>query len=104
MKSWYLLYCKRGERSRAFLNLKQQGIECFCPGTSLRNNASTRVKDDSLQNYIFAQIDHLTGPSLTTVRSTRGVVDFIRAGAKPQKITNDAVNDLKQQYKCMTMN
>lgn len=107
MKNWYLLQCKRGERSRAFLNLQQQGIECYCPDISLKKNSSeskSPLKDTSLQNYIFAQIDHLSGPTFTAVRSTRGIVDFIRSGSKPQRVTNDMVSSLKQQYRCMTIN
>lgn len=106
MKSWYLLYCKRGERSRAFLNLKQQGIECYCPEITSNDSSGKKkgvTKDLSLQNYIFAQFDHTRGPSFTSIRSTRGVVDFIRCGSQPKKIANDMIDSLKKQYNSLSL-
>ncbi len=98
MKSWYLLYCKRGEQLRAKGNLENQGVECYYPEVMvekvLRNKRKT-VKEPLFPSYVFICFDVDLGPSFTSIRSTRGVVDFVRFGAHPKCINEQMVNDLK---------
>ncbi|CCN72001.1 transcriptional activator RfaH [Vibrio nigripulchritudo ATCC 27043] len=98
MKRWYLLYCKRGEQARAKLNLENQGVECYYPEVEvekvLRNKKQT-VKEPLFPCYVFIRFDYEAGPSFTTVRSTRGVVDFIRCGAHPHELQGDLIYELK---------
>lgn len=88
MKHWYLLYCKRAEQQRAEQNLKRQGVDCYYPKVTvekLRRGKCQHVEEPLFPNYLFACFD----PEIvqyTSVRSTRGVVDFVRQGAYPVKV------------------
>ncbi|MDX1303696.1 transcription/translation regulatory transformer protein RfaH [Photobacterium sp.] len=96
MKGWYLLYCKRSEQERAVLNLDRQGVECYYPQVTVQKIVrSKRVEapEPLFPSYIFVYFDPET-LSFTTVRSTRGVADFIRQGAKPQRVQQEIVYGL----------
>ncbi|EKO3388818.1 transcription/translation regulatory transformer protein RfaH [Vibrio fluvialis] len=99
MKRWYLLYCKRGEQLRAKMHLENQGVECFYPEIEvekIRRGKRQTVKEPLFPSYIFVRFDFNVGPSFTTVRSTRGVSDFIRFGSEPKELQGDLIYDLKQ--------
>ncbi|CAH0526748.1 transcription/translation regulatory transformer protein RfaH [Vibrio hippocampi] len=99
MKSWYLLYCKRGEQERAKSHLANQGLECYYPEVmveKVRRGKIQSIKEPLFPNYVFVKFDYQTGPSFTSVRSTRGVVDFVRTGAMPTEVNPDLVYDLQQ--------
>lgn len=99
MKRWYLLYCKRGEQQRAKIHLENQNVECFYP--EVRVEKILRGKRQMVQvplfpSYMFVRFDFEKGPSFTTVRSTRGVVDFVRLGPHPRELQGDLIFQLKQ--------
>lgn len=99
MKQWYLIYCKRSEQQRAKLHLENQGVECYYPETQVEKmvRGKRQVKLEPLfPSYIFARFDVEQGPTFTTVRSTRGVVDFVRQGAVPQILQGDLIVTLKE--------
>ncbi len=104
MKRWYLLYCKRGEQVRAKLHLENQGVECFYPTVEVEKilrGKRQKVEEPLFPCYVFARFDYEEGPNFTSVRSTRGVVDFVRFGAQPKEIQGDLVYELKQLDKCI---
>ncbi|MCW8332736.1 transcription/translation regulatory transformer protein RfaH [Vibrio sp. SCSIO 43135] len=99
MKRWYLLYCKRGEQLRAKLHLENQGVECYYPEIEVEKivRGKRQTKTEPLfPCYVFVRFDFEIGPTFTTVRSTRGVVDFVRQGPQPQELQGDLVYGLKQ--------
>ncbi len=99
MKRWYLLYCKRGEQNRAKLHLENQGVECFYPTIEVEKisrGKRQKVAEPLFPCYVFARFDYQQGPSFTAVRSTRGVVDFVRFGAQPKEVQGDLIFELKQ--------
>lgn len=99
MKRWYLLYCKRGEQLRAKMHLENQGVECFYPEIEvekIRRGKRQTVREPLFPSYMFVRFDFNVGPSFTTVRSTRGVSDFIRFGSEPKELQGDLIYDLKQ--------
>lgn len=99
MKRWYLLYCRRGEQLRAKMHLENQGVECFYPEIEvekIRRGKRQTVKEPLFPSYMFVRFDFNVGPSFTTVRSTRGVSDFIRFGSEPKELQGDLIYDLKQ--------
>ncbi|MEZ9059622.1 transcription/translation regulatory transformer protein RfaH [Vibrio pelagius] len=99
MKRWYLLYCKRGEQLRAKQHMENQGVECFYPQLEVEKivrGKKKRVKEPLFPSYIFVRFDYEQGPSFTTLRSTRGVVDFIKFGAMPHEVQGDLIYELKQ--------
>ncbi len=99
MKRWYLLYCKRGEQARAKQHLENQGVECYYPVVEVskvvRGKRKT-VTEPLFASYMFICFDYEAGPGFTTVRSTRGVVDFIRQGASPQEVDPTLVAGIKE--------
>jgi transcriptional antiterminator RfaH len=99
MKRWYLLYCKRGDQNRAKGHLENQGVECYYPEVEVEKiirGKRQQVREPLFPSYIFVCFDYEEGPSFTTVRSTRGVVDFIRQGRYPQEVRGELVQQLKQ--------
>ena len=104
MKRWYLLYCKRGEQVRAKQHLENQGVECFYPTLEVEKilrGKRQKVEEPLFPCYVFARFDYEKGPNFTSVRSTRGVVDFVRFGAQPKEVQGDLIYELKQLDKCV---
>ncbi|WP_112478280.1 transcription/translation regulatory transformer protein RfaH [Vibrio variabilis] len=98
MKRWYLLYCKRGEQGRAKMHLENQGLSCYYPEVEVEKilrGKRQKVKEPLFPSYVFVEFDYEQGPSFTTVRSTRGVVDFIRFGAHPKEIDSALIDELQ---------
>ncbi|OBT08606.1 transcriptional activator RfaH [Vibrio sp. UCD-FRSSP16_10] len=98
MKRWYLLYCKRGDQPRAKLHLENQGVEVYYPKLTVekRVRGKCQQKEEPLfPGYMFVRFDFEQGPSFTTVRSTRGVADFIRNGVYPTELQGDLIYSLK---------
>ncbi|MCG3726434.1 transcription/translation regulatory transformer protein RfaH [Vibrio cincinnatiensis] len=99
MKCWYLVYCKRGEQARAKGHLENQGVECFYPQIEvekiIRGKRKT-ITEPLFPSYIFVYFDYQQGPTFTTIRSTRGVVDFVRFGPEPKALPDELVDELKQ--------
>lgn len=99
MKRWYLLYCKRGEQPRARLNLENQGVECYYPEIcveKVQRGKKKVVHEPLFPSYMFIRFDFEVGPTFTTIRSTRGVIDFVRFGPQPKEIEGDLIVQLKQ--------
>lgn len=109
MKEWYLLYCKRGEQERARLHLENQQVECYYPEILVEKmvrGKRKQVKEPLFPCYMFIYFDFEVGPSFTSVRSTRGVSDFIRFGAYPKVLQGDLIYSLKsldENYKNETL-
>lgn len=100
MKCWYLLYCKRGEQARARANLENQGVRCYYPEIvqeKIVKGKRTCKCEPLFPNYLFVYFDYEQGPTFTTVRSTRGVIDFIRQGGYPQPLQGDLIYLLRQR-------
>lgn len=98
MKQWYLLYCKRGEQERAQQHLENQKVECYYPvitRTAIRRGKRQTKPEPLFPCYVFICFDPQQGPAFTTIRSTRGVVDFVRRGAMPQVVSPDLIEGLK---------
>ncbi|MCE0492987.1 transcription/translation regulatory transformer protein RfaH [Vibrio salinus] len=98
MKKWYLLYCKRGDQARAKQHLSRQNVECFYPEIKVEKILRGKkqvVQEPLFPSYVFVNFDYEAGPSFTTVRSTRGVVDFIRFGNHPAEVNEQLIDELQ---------
>ncbi len=98
MERWYLLYCKRGEQERARHHLENQGVECFYPKIELEKMVRGKRKtvlEPLFPCYMFVYFDYEQGLSFTTVRSTRGVADFVRLGAMPKEVDEDLIAQMR---------
>lgn len=97
MKLWYLMYCKRTEQARAKLNLQRQGVECYYPQIvvdKIRRGQRIKVLEPLFPNYVFAHFDP-ENIAFTTVRSTRGVMDFVRQGPRPVVVGAKVIGNLQ---------
>lgn len=106
MKHWYLLYCKRGDQARAKSHLENQGVECYYPVVEIEKVVRGKrklVTEPLFASYMFVYFDYKEGPTFTTVRSTRGVVDFIRRGISPIEVNSNLVTELKEFEKNSTL-
>lgn len=100
MKQWYLLYCKRGGVTRAQTNLENQQVECWFPQFTVKKNRKGKlieVQEPLFPSYLFVRFEVEFGPTLTAVRSTSGVADFVRLGRKPVVIHDQLINNLKKR-------
>lgn len=83
MDKWYLLYCKPKQELRAQQHLANQGFISYVPMiTALRLRAGRKtVKTEPLfPRYLFLHVSASVQINLSTVRSTRGITDFVRFG------------------------
>jgi len=99
---WYLLYCKGKEELRALTNLKNQGFESFYPTMKVEKKVRNKqvCKDVAIfPNYLFVEIDKETA-NFNSIRSTRGVIDFVKCGARYTKVPTVLVAELKAKQAC----
>ena len=95
---WCLVSCKAREEARARAHLANQGISSFFPAISIekvRNRKPVPVVEPLFPGYLFVRLDFAVH-CLTTIRSTRGVANFVRFGKDklPSIIADDLVNKL----------
>lgn len=96
-KIWYLLYCKAKEEERACLHLANQNIEAFYPRakvTKVIRGKRQTVEEALFPNYVFAQLDHGIH-NFTSVRSTRGVIGFVKRGQAYQIVPTALIDTFK---------
>lgn len=91
--SWHLLYCKARNEHRAAAHLANQDIMSFFPVFSCERiirGKRTIVTEPVFPNYLFIDLCH-EQISYTTIRSTRGVSDFVRKGQTPVTVPKELV-------------
>lgn len=101
-KQWYLLYCKGKEELRALTNLENQGIDSFFPTMKIEKKVRNKptCKDVVIfPNYLFVEIDKDTA-NFNSIRSTRGVIDFVKCGTNYTKVPTALVTELKAKQFC----
>jgi transcriptional antiterminator RfaH len=95
---WYLLYCKAKEESKAVTHLANQHVEAFYPKvmvTKVLRGKRQTVEEPLFPNYVFAQLDHGTH-NFTSVRSTRGVIGFVKQGKEYQKVSSSLIRVFRE--------
>jgi len=89
MKHWYLVKTKSKQENIAILNLENQNFHVYCPLALIRN------KNEVLfPGYIFIQLDKDT-QNWSPIRSTKGVLYFVRFGLSYAKIPNNIIEFIK---------
>ncbi|WP_380184535.1 transcription/translation regulatory transformer protein RfaH [Kalamiella sp. sgz302252] len=99
MESWYLLYCKRGQLSRAKEHLERQAVHCLSPMIALEKlvrGKRTQVNEPLFPNYLFVEFDP-EAIHTTTISATRGVSHFVRFGSLPATVPTDVIEALQSQ-------
>lgn len=99
MKSWYLLYCKRGQILRAQEHLTRQEVNCLSlmiTQEKIYRGKMATVSESLFPNYLFVEFD----PEIihtTTISATRGVSHFVRFGSFPTQIPRQVIEELQVQ-------
>lgn len=97
-KQWFVVYCKSREETRAGQHLDNQGISSFFPKIKKQKvlrGKRTIIEEALFPSYIFINIDPLDA-SFSSVRSTRGVNDFVRFGGNIASICPKIVEQMKK--------
>ncbi len=95
---WYLLYCKAKEEHKAVMHLSNQDVEAFYPKvmmTKVLRGKRQTVEEPLFPNYVFAQLDH-DKHNFTSVRSTRGVIGFVKQGKDYKKVSVSLINAFRE--------
>ena len=97
MDRWFLLQTKSRQESRAVENLERQGIHSFCPRINIEKILRGRrvVVDEALfPGYLFVSFNQQS-VSATSVRSTRGVSNFVSCAGAPVLVPLELIESLK---------
>ena len=95
---WYLLHTKFKQEKKAAQELRQQNISVFLPLHKLEKivKGNKVIKEEPLfSRYLFAQFD-FENTNWTSVRSTRGVSNFVEFGSGPAIVDQAIVKELKK--------
>ncbi|WP_338464144.1 transcription/translation regulatory transformer protein RfaH [Franconibacter daqui] len=97
MRSWYLLYCKRGQLQRAQEHLERQQVNCLTPMITLEKIVRGKrapVSEPLFPNYMFVEFDP-EEIHTTTISATRGVSHFVRFGSQPAMVPLTVIEQLQ---------
>ena len=96
--NWYLLQTKFQQESKAAQELGQQNISVFLPLYKLEKmvKGNKVIKEEPLfSRYLFAWLD-LENTNWTSIRSTRGISNFVAFGNGPAIVDQAIINKLRQ--------
>lgn len=93
MKKWYLIKTKPKQEKIAIINLENQDYRVYCPHAII--NKKTEVL---FPGYLFIQLDENV-QNWHTVRSTKGVNNFVRFGLNYPKIADSIIEFIKSNEK-----
>jgi transcription antitermination factor NusG len=97
--AWYALYVRSRHEKSVQLQLAAKSHEVFLPLYSARHKWADRLKTVSLPlfpGYVFCRFD---SSMRTSVMSTSGVIDIVRAGADPAQIATSEINAIQEVVK-----
>jgi transcriptional antiterminator RfaH len=90
MKEWYLIKTKPRQENVAIANLENQNYHVYCPCAKINNKIKVLFP-----GYLFINLDE-TFENWTPIRSTKGVLNFIRFGLSYAKISNKLIDFIKE--------
>ena len=95
---WYLLQTKFKQENKAAQELQQQNISVFLPLYKLEKmvKGNKVVKEEPLfSRYLFAWLD-FENTNWTSIRSTRGISNFVAFGNGPTIVDQAIISELRQ--------
>jgi transcriptional antiterminator RfaH len=90
MKKWYLVKTKPRQEKIAISNLENQNYHVYCPWAKINNKIVVLFP-----GYIFIQLDD-SSENWSPIRSTKGVLNFVRFGLSYAKISNKIIAFIKE--------
>ena len=93
MRNWYLIKSKPRKEKTAISNLENQGYTTFCPIIEINSKLVILFP-----GYIFIHLDK-NKENWSPIRSTRGVMNFVRFGLNYALIPDSVIEFIKaNQY------
>ena len=89
MQKWYLIKTKPRQENIAVANLENQNYHVYCPCAKINNKIVVLFP-----GYLFIYLDE-TLENWTPIRSTKGVLNFVRFGLNYAKISNKIIDFIK---------
>lgn len=96
MEKWYLLYCKPKQEFRAQQHLQNQGLTSFVPVIQcqkIKAGKKQPITEPLFPRYLFLYVPN-TELNLSSIRSTRGVSDFVRFGGQLATVPAHFITEL----------
>ncbi|MCK5893590.1 MAG: hypothetical protein KAG53_04090 [Endozoicomonadaceae bacterium] len=94
MNHWYVLRSKSRQELRATEHLERQGFFVYCPMLEKKGMKCVPL----FPSYLFLQYNDLQESfEFDRVRSTRGVLTFVRCGHEFARLSDELVSDIKCQ-------
>ena len=90
MKKWYLIKTKPKQEKIAIANLENQNYHVYCPYAKINNKIVVLFP-----GYLFINLDQ-TLENWSPIRSTKGVLNFVRFGLSYAKISNRVIDFIKE--------
>ena len=90
MKKWYLIKTKPRQENVAIANLENQNYHVYCPSAKINNKIVVLFP-----GYLFINLDQ-TLENWSPIRSTKGVLNFVRFGLSYAKISNKIIDFIKE--------
>lgn len=94
MERWFAICCKPRQELVAQENLLRQGFHVYLPRIQLKKRQRGRwvdVIEVLFPRYIFIRVDPAKF-NIAPVRSTRGVVGFVRFGGQPAVVADEVMS------------
>ena len=89
MKQWYLIKTKSKQESLAISNLENQDYHAYCPCAEINSKSVVLFP-----GYIFIHLDKKL-QNWSPIRSTKGVLNFVRFGLNFAKIPDSVIELIK---------
>ncbi|MET0660520.1 MAG: transcription/translation regulatory transformer protein RfaH [Steroidobacteraceae bacterium] len=98
MKKWLLVFCKPRQDRVAVDNLQRQGFTTYSPQIDVQDSAlgaRAQARTEPLfPGYVFLNVDPEV-QSIAPVRSTKGVLRFVRFGAEYACATQAVIDQIE---------
>ena len=90
MKKWYLIKIKPRQENVAITNLENQNYHVYCPSAKINNKIKVLFP-----GYLFINLDE-TSENWSPIRSTKGILNFVKFGLSYAKISNKIIDFIKK--------
>lgn len=97
MRFWYVVYTHPREEQVAAENLDRQGYVTYWPRYRRRVSHARKVQEITsslFPRYLFVSFDP-TATGWRSIRSTRGVVDLVRNGFEPTRVSSQLIEQMR---------
>ena len=89
MRNWYLIKTKSRQENVAMINLENQEYSTYCPTVTINNKHIVLFP-----GYLFIYLDKKK-ENWSPIRSTKGVVNFVRFGLNFAQVPDTVIKFLK---------